>query len=404
MALNFYTQGVDISGLGQGIARGIEQLGEAKRREDERIRKELDDFESKYELGKIIPSDVPELVTNFDEMKKNGLIYKKLDKSGAKPEVISAAKMKFDESIGKINKLYSNSAQKGQIISTYSKYINDLNSKGLETPSEITDTMFGLIKTPTSQTDLKTVPNPFDFEIDANEKDLSGLDSVVSKLKPGITTIPGAEAFEIKVGNDIIKVGEDVNYQQRNPMSVVSVVDTTIEAGKGRLKNTAIKEKTALINGLNIPDNTPDINAQIEKQSAVANYNKIIKALSSQGIKITNPNQLTPGMVIAANRGYFDAVPVSRKLNKSEFDIKLALLSKQKQWSKDDKNLALAYSRFNQNQMSNKISALRFLFTYGGEADPELARQLDLSPEEVSAARKEFLALKPTRGAGFLDY
>jgi len=48
MALNFYTQGIDFSGLGQGIARGLEQAYAIKREDDLRVQKNLDDFEKNY--------------------------------------------------------------------------------------------------------------------------------------------------------------------------------------------------------------------------------------------------------------------------------------------------------------------------------------------------------------------
>ena len=103
MALNFYTQGIDLSGIGQGIARGLEQAANIRMQQDQIVRKEIDDFKSTYDTGKMMAKDTPLFATEFENYRKTAIEYAKMNRGRVKAADLAAKKAELDAVKGKLN-------------------------------------------------------------------------------------------------------------------------------------------------------------------------------------------------------------------------------------------------------------------------------------------------------------
>jgi hypothetical protein len=94
---------VDVSGLTQGITRGLEMAAQRKRQEDALSEARVDDFMKMYQPGKLREIDIPDFTKAYNDYKQSALTYSRLNRGGGKPEDLSIAKANMDKALTGLN-------------------------------------------------------------------------------------------------------------------------------------------------------------------------------------------------------------------------------------------------------------------------------------------------------------
>ena len=82
MAIDFRVQGVDFSGIGQGIAQGLLMRAQLKKEQDLIVQKNLEDFEKNYDKTKLRDQDLAPFTMAFKDYKEAALRYSRMNRSG----------------------------------------------------------------------------------------------------------------------------------------------------------------------------------------------------------------------------------------------------------------------------------------------------------------------------------
>lgn len=385
MALNFYTQGVDFSGLGQGIARGLEQAANMRMQQDQIVRKEIDDFKSTYDTGKMMAKDTPLFATEFENYRKTAIEYAKMNRGRVKAADLTAKKAQLDSVRGKLNSVYENSAKGASVLDGLVKYADRMTAAGYALPDDMNKDIIKLKTQPIDKINFEELKAPTAYEFEANDDDFTGLDKEVSSIKDNKDEESVGSAFKISLGEKDTPGYEEIDVPQmekftRKDSSTVLGKLTTALTAKARLKNAAVNQKNALISTLNSKDS--DVNSLINKQLAERTKEKILIAYPQLKGDINN---VLPEMVIAANRGYLDRNVSGKYISMKEFDAKFKLL-KQSDLKKYQKLRQAAIG-------SNKKYAPSYLFntaakTGGKGFSNEVLEDMGFTKAEMEEIRK----------------
>lgn len=403
MALNFYTQGVDFSGLGQGIARGLEQAANMRMQQDQIVRKEIDDFKSTYDTGKMMAKDTPLFATEFENYRKTAIEYAKMNRGRVKATDLAAKKAQLDAVRGKLNSVYENSAKSASVLDGLVKYSDRMTAAGYALPDDMNQAMIMLKTKPANQIDLDNIKSPGAYNFKANEKDFTTLDlaikNAVKEGKGNPVAVPG-KTFTVDIGEpnkpgyQKIDIPEMEQFSSRDPLTVHQIVNTSLTAD-ALLKNSASDQKAELISNLNTT--ADDADSLIKQQLAKRTQEKILASYPEIGGDIT---KATPAMVIAANRGYLDRVSLGTSVSLKEFNSKLAALKLNINDANTKERIRLARDKVLGRNSGVNASILSKIVEYGGALwTPEQLEDYGITLDMIAKAREMSASLALAKGA-----
>lgn len=381
--LNYVTQGLDFSGLGQGIARGLEQAAANRRAQENIVRKEIDDFKSTYDTGKMMAKDIPLFATAFEEYRQKAIEFNKLNRGGANTEKISSKKAELDAVRGKLNKVYEDSAKGASVLNDMVKYADKMTSAGYALPDDMNQTMMILKTKPSNQIDWDNIKAPTAYTFKANEKDFTTLDSALKGIKEnkGSAAVPG-KAFSVDLGGKMIDIPETEQFTIKDQYAVLGRVTDALTAD-ALLKNAAVDQKINLEANLNTT--ATDADSLIKKQLAKKTADKILTAYPELEGDIT---KATPAMVISANRGYLDRNTLGTTVSMKEFNAKLAALKLNMNDKATKERLKLAKDKILGKNSSVSAGILSKVVEYGGALwSPEQLEDMGITQEMIDKAR-----------------
>lgn len=389
MAIDFRVQGVDFSGLGAGIAQGLQQAAAVRREQENIVKKEIADFKSSYDTDKIMGKDIPLFATEFDNYRTKAIEFNKLNRGGANTEAISSKKAELDAQRSKLNKIYSDSSTSANILSDMVKYADRMTSSGYSLPDDMNADMMKLKKTPVDKINFDDFKAPTAYGFKANEKDFTTLDGVLKGIKEekGSATVQG-KGFPIEIGTkgekgyQVIEIPEKEQFTTRDPYAVLSRVDDALTAD-ALLKNAAIDQKNALVNNLN--NEATDTDSLIKKQLAKKTADKVLSAYPEIKGDIS---KATPAMVIAASRGYLNKNTLGTSVSMKEFNAKLAALKLNMGDKATQARLKLAKDKILGKNASVSSGMISKIVEYGGALwDDETLMDMGFTKEKIQAAR-----------------
>lgn len=403
MALNFYTQGIDFSGLGQGIARGLEQAANMRMQQDQIVRKEIDDFKSTYDTGKMMAKDTPLFATEFENYRKTAIEYAKMNRGRVKAADISAKKAELDAVRGKLNGIYENSAKAASILDGLVKYSDKMDNSNYSLPDDMHRDMMILKTQPADKLDFTKFKAPGAYNFKANEKDFTTLDSAIKNAvkegKGNPVAVPG-KTFTVDIGQpnkpgyQKIDIPEMEQFSSRDPLTVHQIVSTALTAD-ALLKNSASDQKTELISNLNTT--ADDADSLIKKQLAKRTQEKILASYPELGGDVT---KATPAMVIAANRGYLDRVSLGTSVSLKEFNTKIKALGLNINDANTKERIRLAREKVLGKNSGVNASILSKIVEYGGALwTPEQLEDYGITLDMIAKAREMSASLALARGA-----
>ena len=151
MAIDFRVQGVDFSGLGQGIAQGLVMAAQNKRYREEVARRDVEEFRNNYNPKNLQTKDIPDFTTAFEDYKQTALQFSRLNKGRSSSIELAAATKAKELALNKMNTIYSQSAKVNEYANSLADYSKLLGAKGYRVPQQISDRMNYILKTPSNQ-------------------------------------------------------------------------------------------------------------------------------------------------------------------------------------------------------------------------------------------------------------
>jgi hypothetical protein len=399
MALNFYTQGVDVSGLGQGIARGLEQAANMRMQQDNIVRKEIDDFKSTYDTNKIMSKDIPLFATEFDNYRNTAIEYSKMNRRRVKPSDLAAKKAELDAVKGKLNKVYTDSAMAGSVLDGLVKYADRMTAAGYALPDDMNRDIIMYKTQPINKIDFTKAKAPTDYQFEANERDLAELDRTLTGIKDNKGEYTKSEAFKIPLGDpnkpgyQEISVPEREKFSMKDPYAVLGRINQALGAD-ARIKNAATAQKNQLISS--IQSTATDEDSLINQKLAKNTADKILTAYPELNGDIT---KASPAMVISATRGYLDRNTLGTYVSMKEFDANLKGLNLNMKDKATLDRLAIARQKALGKNKQASASMLNFLVQTGGElySEDELA-DMGFTKAEITAAQNAMISFYQRRG------
>jgi hypothetical protein len=399
MALNFYTQGIDFSGLGQGIARGLEQAANMRMQQEQIVRKEIDDFKSTYDTNKIMSKDIPLFASEFDNYRNTAIEYSKMNRRRVKPSDLAAKKAELDAVKGKLNKVYTDSAMAGSVLDGLVKYADRMTATGYALPDDMNRDIIKLKTQPIDKINFDELKAPTAYEFEANERDLAELDRTLVGIKDNKGEYTKSEAFKVplgepnKPGYQEISVPEREKFSMKDPYAVLGRINQALGAD-ARIKNAATAQKNQLISS--IQSTATDEDSLIKQKLAKNTADKILTAYPELNGDIA---KATPAMVISATRGYLDRNTLGTYVSMKEFDAKLKGLNLNMKDKATLDRLAIARQKALGKNKQASASMLNFLVQTGGElySEDELA-DMGFTKAEITAAQNAMISFYQRRG------
>lgn len=414
--LNYVRQGLDFTAFGQGIAQGLQQAAANKRRQEEIARQDLKDFESKFDLDKVLDKDAGSIIQSFEELKPLQIQYSRLNNSNGSPSQLQALQSKIKSIKGNIYTTYGESKSNAALYKDYKDFGYKMASSGFDLPDDYLQTMHTIAKTPSSQLAKMDIKSPLQFDFEASQDELAELDKIVKAgAKADKITETGASKYSLDLADgDKIDVTEDVIYKMAKPAPVMELVGGSM-AGNKRIKNKAIRAKNSIIADFNLPVNDPSLsdaqnveNATRKKiaEKAFLDIQTLAKHPSfgdQGGLNIQKPEDMPAELALAYKRNYFNKEQVGTVLNNKELTDRLKILDKQKQWKNREKSLDMLSQNLSMRKVNQAMGIGRYLQYGGYEITPWMADFIDATPYDfrtsLNTSRAELKKLKGSDGA-----
>jgi hypothetical protein len=234
MAIDFRVQGVDFSGIGQAISRGIDNMAAIKRQEQELFRKDIENFEKNYNNDNLKESDIPDFNSAFQEYKEKALKYSRANKGiFGNDESISYLHKDMEDAKVKMNNIYSNSAKAKQYIDSVSKYSQQLISKGYRVPKEISGRYDYFMNTPSSMIKDEDYINPYEVKIKPSVENYSKAQRAINLIPFGTPPDDVEDIKETIPGIGDVSIKKINKYKAKDPMTVFYTAQTALDLDEG---------------------------------------------------------------------------------------------------------------------------------------------------------------------------
>lgn len=222
---------VDVSGLTQGISKGLEMAAQRKRQEDAISEARVDDFMKMYQPGKLREQDIPDFTTTYNNYKQAALQYSRINRSGGKPEQLAQAKSNMDKAMSGLNEVYNSSVKAANKIAEYGDAIKIARSKGLSVPSEMNQSFSLLSSVPISKLNVDSIPSAYSYKLLSEDADYTkvfkDLDLLGAKAKQSTQFVDNPNSGYTFMGTPL-KSRTKVTIETRNPFAIAKAIPTLL--------------------------------------------------------------------------------------------------------------------------------------------------------------------------------
>jgi hypothetical protein len=279
MALQFSTTGLDLSALGQGIAKGIEQRAEIQRYERKILENELNDFSKTFDESKITngedAKEFTDHVFQWKEKKKEafkaqqGGLFKRGD-----AEKANQLEKEANEAYGKAYSVYADRIDYNSKIKEYTDTINNLKKQGIIPPDSLFAMRSYLHETPVSKLKLEEIPDPASIQVTASAKDFNLYKVALDKAKDKIVTEEVGDPMIIGKGilganKEGIRIAKVQDFRVGDPNNISTTSENIV------FGNTLQNNATRYWNGFKSQLESGD---PVSRASAETELDKVSKA------------------------------------------------------------------------------------------------------------------------------
>lgn len=257
MAIDFRVQGVDFSGIGQGIAQGLVMRAQLKKEQDLIVQKDLEDFEKNYDKTKLRDQDLAPFTMAFKDYKEAALRYSRMNRSGAKPEEMVVASNLKDKALNELNSIHTKSTKASNHQAEYYEYIKTAKLKGYAVPESVNNTYMQLSNNSIDKIDLDKMPSAWSNPLVAQEVDIKNMtdymDAMGARLKEKGTTYATGRPIGKTASGKILTSDIATTTAARNAKTVVGSLDAYLIAHP-EAYNAAKTDYENLIKGVKAND------------------------------------------------------------------------------------------------------------------------------------------------------
>lgn len=312
MALNFYTQGVDFSGLGEGIAQGMKMAAQRQREEQKMFDNDWKEYSRMFDPTKISDADRSDYIAAFQANKE--LAKRQLRaENGRSKENLDELDKQLKMSQANLATIYGKSKLKNEKVLRLTKEMETAQKGGYIVPIEYKQFVSKLAKTPVSKLAETDLEEEMSLNLSPKAQDLITTRSMIDKTKTNFTQ---ANKSEEEIDLPIVGKAKIYKYTptfssspEANDMIIQSLKASPVNnSGVEMFKNLKAK--------LSMPDGTK------EKEDAISAAQNIAKKAGLSSIDLIEPIHLT-----ASSMGVYDNKTTGKEvIDMSELTAKLKQL------------------------------------------------------------------------------
>jgi hypothetical protein len=325
MAIDFRVQGVDFSGLGQGIAQGLMMAAQNTRLREEQARKDVEEFRNNYNPKNIQTKDIPDFTTAFEDYKQTALKFAKLNKGRSSSIELAAATKAKEMALNKMNTIYSQSAKVNEYANSLADYSKLLGGKGYRVPQQISDRMNYILKTPSNQIKDEDFVDPRTINIEPNSNDLRASQMMFKSIDKGIDTDVDEVIKQNVPGIGDVEIKAKTKYKVANPDTVINTAKLGLHS-IDTMDNTFKDQVDLLKKGLSITQ-TDIIEDESLAPARIQAEAKLKDLQSKLGDNTFNPLEVDDedlkAVLYADSFGGFDKIPQGSFYDKTAFEAAL---------------------------------------------------------------------------------
>ena len=312
MALNFYTQGIDFSGLGEGIAQGMKMAADRQIQEQRMFDNDWREYSRMFDPTKISDSDRTDYINAFQENKD--LAKRQLRaETGRSKENLDELDKQLRVAQGKLATIYGKSKLKNDKFLRLTKEIETAQKMGYNVPIEYKQFVSKLAKTPVSEMQETDLEEEMSLNLSPKADDLIKTRSMIDKTK---TNFVQSNRSEEEIDLPIVGKAKILRYTPTFSSSK-EANDLIIESLKASpVNNSGVEMYKNLKAKLAMPDGTK------EKEDALSAAQNIATKAGLSSIDLIEPVHLT-----ATSMGVYDSKTTGKEVfDMSDFTSKLKQL------------------------------------------------------------------------------
>lgn len=325
MAIDFRVQGVDFSGLGQGIAQGLVMAAQNKRYREEVARKDVEEFRNNYNPKNLQTKDIPDFTTAFEDYKQTALQFSRLNKGRSSSIELAAATKAKELALNKMNAIYSQSAKVNEYANSLADYSKLLGAKGYRVPQQISDRMNYILKTPSNQIKDEDFVDPRTINIEPNANDLRASQMMFKSIDKGIDTDVDEVIKQNVPGIGDVEIKAKTKYKVGNPETVINTAKLGLNS-IDTMDNTFKDQVDLLKKGLSITQ-TDIIEDESLAPVRIQAEAKLKDLQNKLGDDTFNPLEINEedlkAVLYADSFGGFDRIPQGSYYDKTAFEAAL---------------------------------------------------------------------------------
>lgn len=312
MALNFYTQGVDFSGFGEGIAQGMKIAADRQIQQQRMFDNDWKEYSRMFDPTKISDSDRQDYINAFQENKE--LAKRQLRaETGRSKENLDELDKQLKLAQGKLATIYGKSKLKNDKVLRLTKEIETAQKMGYVVPVEYKKSISTLANTPVSKMQETDLEEEMSLNLSPKADDLIKTRAMIDKTK---TNFVQSNRSEEEIDLPIIGKALIVRYTPTFTSSP-EANELIIEALKASpVNNSGVGMFNNLKAKLAMPDGTK------EKEDALSAAKNIATKAGLSSIDLIEPIHLT-----ATSMGVYDSKTTGKEIiDMSDFTVKLKQL------------------------------------------------------------------------------
>ena len=291
MALNFYTQGIDFSGFGEGIAQGMRIATERKLQQDRLFDSEWKEYSRMFDPEKISDSDRKLYIDSYQKTREIAKALNRAERKGSVEEIDNLS-LELKKYQGEMASVYGKSKMKNEKALRITKEIETAQKNGYNVDTSIKEMRNRLVRTPITELSDEDLDSDFQLDLTPKVKDLMDTRNFVDKTKTNFVRLNESEDF---IDLPIVGKARIFTYTPAF-ISSPEANQMTIESLRaGTVYNGGVQMFKKLKAGLSMPDGTR------EKEEAIASATSYAKKAGLPSIDLLEPIHLT-----ASSMGVYD--------------------------------------------------------------------------------------------------
>lgn len=251
MAINWglMTEGVDFSGLWQGIAQGLVIAAREKRFREQQARADVEQFRDNYNPKNILAKDIGDFTTAFEDYKRTALEFARLNKGRTNSQRLAEATKAKELALNKMNTIYEQSAKVNQYLKNATDYADQLTRNKYRVPSQISDRINYIIKTPSNMIKDEDLIDPRNIDIAPNADDFRKSQLIFKSIDKSVEPVVDEVITENVPGIGDVQIKAMTKYKFADPEAVLDQAKLgleSIDTFDNQFKNEADALKKAL--------------------------------------------------------------------------------------------------------------------------------------------------------------